>query len=213
MVQAMQKYLDNRPARFRRSPRRQRAKANQLMKTQTVANFLSAVPEPYWFIVKAQDLGIPDEQAHPDLITDTRSVKLWLEAVTKRFKGVFYVVLEVGKGDFKNPQRTPIHANVVAASYDGHNLEAVKRDSRRFQKVTDLKGLFGYLFKAEAYTFAAHTAYTANRILGTGKAPRVRVWYVNQRRARWNQKRHPIALGPSNDIPPHNVAKEQARNV
>jgi hypothetical protein len=180
------------------------------MKTRTVANFLSVVSEPWWFILKASDLGIPDDSAHPDLISDTRSVKVWLEAVAKQFKGVCYVVLETGKGDFKNPQRTPIHANVLAASYDGFNLEAVRRDSRRFQKVTDLRGLFAYLHKAEAYSLEAHMAYQANTILGSGKAPRVRVWYVNQRRAKWNEKQTPLHYDLSNDNYPVTQPKEQA---
>ncbi len=120
---------DNRPSRFQESNKRKTAKANQVMKSKAYQKLIKSVSNLYFFTLTAKDLGIHEKFSYPSGLYDEDIILIWREALQEAFKGCFYFALEVGKGDYKAPERGRIHVHVIADRDDGP--QHLERDTKK----------------------------------------------------------------------------------
>lgn len=171
------------PQRFRRSGRRQRARAKAVMNSNAM-RVLDSVNGLALFTLSAKDLGLSEDLARACCLYDETTIQKWREAIATTFRGVCYYALEVGHGDYKSPKRGAIHAHVIAACSDGIG---VKRLPQKCKPIYDLSGVIRYLQKPpEPYSLEAELDYRSSRILRRGKAPKTRGFLTSRKRRAWN---------------------------
>jgi hypothetical protein len=174
------------PGRFKRSGKRQRAKAKDVLRSHDLMTLTAAVPNLHLHTLTAKDLEFSNELAKPSALYSHYDVRIWREAIAQTFHGCVFYTLETGQGDFNAPKRGQVHAHVLAASTDG--LGASFKNTEKCKVVKNLEGVFRYLHKpSEAYSLEAALDWQVARLKSKGnKAPRLRGWLTSEKRRCWN---------------------------
>jgi hypothetical protein len=161
------------------------------MKTHSWAVFSAAVPEPYHHTVTLAELKLPETLENPSNLYDAASVKLICAAIATAYKGCAYYAIQAGSvTKIPTEQRGVVHVHILASATDGP-----KRKRPSFQKRKPAKN---YLEKAVKYFYnppeetlnqEARNEYVISRILGKGKAPRLKGFLVSEERQLWNARK------------------------
>ena len=171
------------PHRFRRSRKKQTARANRAFRPDGPGARLMASlgSSACFFTLTVSDLN-PKISDDPDGLHSRKVVNAPFRAAARLFRGPFLMVLEVGRGDLDAPGRGRLHVHIIAAEHDGP--PHIVRGSERCKPVYDAVKLYAYLNKAEPYTLEALGSYSAARILH-GKPPRTRRHLMGPQRLTW----------------------------
>ncbi len=185
--------LAKRRSRFRRSSRKQTGRARRAFRENGPGHKLmdSLGSSAYLFRLDVRDLD-PSVSDHPRGLYDHRTVSALAAAASRLFRGPFYLVLEVGRGDFRAPGRGRLHAHLIAHRDDGPGPQHIRRDTKRCQPIYDVLGAYRYLAKPpEPYSLEAELDVTAALALSpSGRLPNTRRHFLSPERLAWAAALH-----------------------
>ena len=187
-------------SRFMRSSRKQTGRARRAFRENGPGHKLMDAlgSSAYLFRLDVRDLD-PSISDHPSGLYDC-TVDALSAAASRLFRGPFYLVLEVGRGNFRAPGRGRLHAHLIAHREDGPGPQHIRRDTERCKAVYDVLGAYRYLAKCpEPYSLEAELDATAALVLNpSGRLPNTRRHFLSPERLAWAAAPH----CPKDQTPP-----------